>query len=156
MKSEQYFIVNQTVKVNLAMRIGEIAIDGKIKVTISDAGNKSVKQRGLQWKWNTEVARSGIGGKHEDTKNGVHLISKWRWAIPILIRDDNFFAELFAAWKATHGNDEEAMRWFVDTQVSTEKFSATQMAEYLTDFERHYSPLVNLTNPDLMGLKEGV
>ncbi len=154
MKPESYYIISHAVTLNLATRIGMIPIDGSVKVVISDAGSKSSKQRGLQWQWYTEVARAGIGGKHEDTKNGVHLLSKWRWAVPILLRDDGFFADIFNVWREKYGDNPEAMGWFLDNHVTTEKFNASQMAEYLTDFERHYRPMVNLTDPDLMGLKE--
>ena len=153
MKSESYYLVSHAITFNLATRIGMLPVDGSVKVVISDAGSKSSKQRGLQWMWYSEVARAGIGGKHEDTKNGVHLLSKWRWAIPMLTRDDEFFADIFTAWQDKYGDKPEAMEWFVGKQVSTEKFTTSQMAEYLTDFERHYRPLVNLTDPDLMGLR---
>ncbi|MES0444952.1 MAG: hypothetical protein ABUJ92_00265 [Desulfobacterales bacterium] len=153
MKPESYYLANHAITFNLAARIGMLPVDGSVKVVISDAGSKSSKQRGLQWMWCSDVARAGIGGKHEDTKNGVHLVSKWKWAIPILMRDDEFFADIFTAWQDKYGDKPEAMEWFVDKQVSTEKFTTSQMAEYLTDFERHYRPMVNLTDPDLMGLR---
>lgn len=148
MKSEQFFLTASHVKANLINRLVDIECDGKIKVVISDAGAKSVRQRGLQWRWYTEVAKAGVGGKHESTKDGVHLLSKWKWGIPILCRDDEFFSEIYSAWKNMHNGDEEAMRWFVDAQIHTEHFSTTQMAEFLTDFQRHYSPMVDLTDPD--------
>lgn len=154
MKAEHYTLINDHVKGNLITHIRELPADGKLKVTISDAKDKSVRQRGLQWRWYTDVAQAGVGGQHEDTKEGVHLVSKWRWAIPILIRDDPFFAELFAAWKQKHGRNEDAMRWFVDTQVHTESFNASQMAEYLTELQRHYGQYVNLTDPQERGLLE--
>lgn len=152
MRAEQFFIVNDRVKDNAIKRIGEIEINGKLKVVISDAGSKSAKQRGLQWKWNTEVANAGIGGKHEDTKNGVHLASKWRWAIPILLRDDEFFSSLYSAWLHLYGKDEERMRWFVDQHVHTETMNSSQMAEFLTEYQQYYGPMVNLTDPSVMGL----
>lgn len=154
MKAEQFRIVNDKVKANLVVRIMEIPADGKTKVVISDAGSKSVRQRGLQFRWYTEVANAGIGGKHEDTKEGVHLLSKWQWAVPILIRDDEFFNDLYTAWVEMYGKDEERMRWFVDTQVHSESFNTSQMAEFLTCFQRHYGPLVSLTDPDERGLLE--
>lgn len=152
MKQEIFFIVNDLVKSNVIKRITNIGADGKVKVVISNAGTKSAKQRGLQWKWYTEVSQAGIGGKHEDTKEGVHLLSKWRWGIPIFIRDNPFFADLFSAWKDKHVLDEEAMLWFVDNQVHTEKFTTSQSAEFLTDFQRHYSQLIELTDPAYKGL----
>ncbi len=152
MKSEKYFIINDQVRENAVLRINNIPADGKLKVVISNAGDKSAKQRGIQWIWNTEVAEAGIGGKHEDTKNGVHLVSKWRWAIPILLRDDDFFSSLYSAWFHLHGKDEDRMKWFVCNHVHTETLSTSQMAEYLTEFQRYYGPLVNLTDPKERGL----
>jgi len=33
------------------------------------------------------------------------------------------------------------MKWFVDLRVHTEEFNTSQMAEYLTDKQRHYLDL---------------
>lgn len=152
MKAEQYNLINENVKRNVITYIQSLPADGKRKIVISDAGSKSARQRGLQWKWYSEVAHAGIGGIHEDTKEGVHLASKYRWALPIFIRDDEFFAELWTTWKVQHDGNEDALRWFVDTQVHTEKFNTSQMAEYLTEFQRYYSQRVSLTDPDDKGL----
>ncbi|MCK4621280.1 MAG: hypothetical protein KAT62_03595 [Desulfuromonadales bacterium] len=148
MKAEQFFLTAPHVKANLINRLVDIECDGKIKVVLSDAGSKSVRQRGLQWRWYTEVAKSGVGGKHESTKDGVHLLSKWKWGIPILLRDDEFFSELFAMYKDKWSDNPERMEWFVESRVHTEAFSTSQMAEFLTDFQRHYAPMVDLTDPD--------
>ena len=147
MKAENFIINSDQVKANLIERIDSIPTDGKTKVSISASGSKSAKQRGLQWKWFTEVSQAGIGGKHEDTKEGVALLAKWRWAIPILIRDDEFFADLFAVYRDKWNDDEARMRYFIDVYVHTEQFNTSQMAEFLTEFQKHYSPLVNLTDP---------
>lgn len=149
MKQESYRLINDQVRRNAIMRINSIECDGKLKIVICDAGSKSDLQRGLQWRWYHDVANAGIGGKHESTKNGVHLISKYRFARPILIRDNSFFADLWNTWFTLHGDNEERMEWFVDTQVHTEKFNTSQMAEYLTDFQRYYtSKGVTLTDHD--------
>ena len=149
MKSESYILTNEAVKANAALHIRNIPADGKIKVTISSSGDKSARQRGLQWRWNTDVSKSGKGGKHEDTKEGVHLVSKYRWAIPILIRDDPFFADLHSTWIQLYGKDPDRMEWFVENQVHTEIFTVSQMAEFLTEYQRYYLDNgVELTNPD--------
>lgn len=154
MKAEQYYLISDKIRGSLITRIRELDVDGKLKVVISAAGSKSVKQRGLQWKWYTEVANAGIGGKHDDTKDGVHLVSKWRWAVPILLRDNEFFNSLYAAWMHLHSNDEDRVRWFIDNHVRTESFTTSQMAEFLTDFQRHYGSMVNLTDPSTFGLNK--
>lgn len=148
MKTEHFHIDGDQEKEDLITRIRTILTDGKTKVSISASGSKSAKQRGLQWKWFTEVSQAGIGGKHEDTKEGVALVAKWRWAIPILIRDDEFFADLFAAYRDKWGSDEAHMRYFVDVYVHTEQFNTSQMSEFLNDFQNHYGQVVNLTIPD--------
>jgi len=111
------------------------------------------KQRNLDWQWNTDIANAGIGGKHEDTKDGVHLVCKYRFAVPILLRDDEFFASLYEGWLKNHKGDEEAILWFISHHVSTEALTVSQMAEYLTDKQRFYSSKgVNLTDPAFQGL----
>lgn len=151
-KAESYYLVNDAVRNNAIMQIKSLPVDGKIKLVISNAGTKSTKQRGLQWKWYTETAEAGIGGKHEDTKEGVALITKWRWVIPILLRDDEMFSDLFSIWKQLYGDDEERMLWLTSSMVHTESLSTSQMAEVLTDFQRYYGQKVNLTDPKDYGL----
>jgi hypothetical protein len=153
MKAKSFYITRPDVIKNLISEILSIIPDGKIKVTISDAGNKSDKQRGLQWIWYNDVVQAGVGGKHEDTPKGVHLISKYWWAIPIFCRDDEFFGDLYAEFMRRHEGDQERIMWFVDQYVSTEKFNVSQMAEYLTQFQQYYlSKGVNLTDPEFRGL----
>lgn len=136
MKSEPYHLINEHVLNMAIMRLREIPLDGKTKLVISNAGDRSVRQNALYWLWNTFVANSGMGSY--DTKEAVHLASKMRWAIPILIRDDENFAALYAAWKQLYGSDPVRMEWFADMQVSTAIFTTHQMAEYLTDYQRFY------------------
>ena len=62
MKAKNYYLVSQKVVNEVAEKLLEIPLDGKTKVTFSDAGSKSAKQRGLQWQWYTDKARSGKGG----------------------------------------------------------------------------------------------
>lgn len=147
MKTEHFHIDSDQEKEDLIIRIRTIPTNGKTKVSISASGSKSAKQRGLQYMWYKEVSLAGIGGKHEDTVKGLERFVKWHWVIPILARDDEYFADLFAAYRKKWGNDEARMRWFIDTQVHTEDLNTSQMAEVLTDFQKHYSPLVNLTEP---------
>ncbi len=152
MKSEQFNLISHEVRKNLINRILDIDCDGKTKVTISDTGTKSQKQRGLQWRWYSEVAKSGIG--RYDDKDKMHLQSKHRWALPILLRDDDFFADLYQMYQMKYSMDNERMKYFIDTQVHTEKFSTSQMAEYLTEFQHYWlSAGVCLTNPGDYGLK---
>jgi len=127
--------------------------DGKLKVTISDAGTKSARQRGLQWIWYGDIAKSGKGGRHCDTPEGVHLVCKYRFALPIFIRDNGYFSDLWSIWYAAYKRDEKRILFFIDREVSTEEFSTSQMAEYLTEIQKDcYSKEIVLTDPDFRGL----
>ena len=136
---DSFRIVNKASQKAAIDAILDLDMDGSKTVKIIDSGSKRARQRGLQWVWYTYLAKLGIGGKHEDTKDGVHLLCKYRFAVPILCRDDEFFGDLWGAWKQKHGEDKEAMLWFVDHQVSTEGFTTGQMAEYLTDMDHYYA-----------------
>jgi len=129
------------------MRLKELELNGKIQLTISSAGDRSVRQNSLLWMWHTEVANSGKGSY--DTKEAVHRSVKQRWVIPILIRDDPVFAELYSIWKQLYGSDVDRMNWFCDNQVSTATLTKHQLAEVLTDMQRFYSEHgILLTDPD--------
>ena len=129
--------------------------NGKIKVTFSDAGTKSVKQRGLQWQWYTDKAKSGRGGRLGDTKENCHLEAKYRFAVPIWLRDNPFFADLYLAWCNKYEHSEKHMLYFVDKHVSTEGFSVSQMAEYLTEFKNDcIRSEIDLSVPEFKGLLE--
>lgn len=147
MKSESYILTNEAVKVNACLHIKSIPADGKIKVTISNAGDRSTRQNSLLWLWNTEVASSGKGSY--DEKEAVHRAAKQRWVIPILIRDDETFAELYKIWAQLYKGDVDRINWFVDNQVSTATLSTHQMGELLTQYQRFYvGHGVELTNPE--------
>ena len=156
MKAEKYTLVSESVRGNTIARISEIPCDGKVTVTIGASGSKSSRQRALQWKLYTEIAQAGIGGKHEDTKEGVALVVKYRWVLPILIRDDPNFAELYTAWADKYkGKDDFRMLWFVKTQVHTEALTTSQMSEVLSEVYNYYGNMVNLTHPEDRGLLDG-
>ena len=150
MKATKFILSSELIRDNAISAINNIELNGKTQVTISDVGAKSARQRALNWMWNNEVAESGIGGKHEDTAEGVHLVAKYRWALPILQRDDEHFASLYDIWVQLYKGDEERMLWFIDKQVHTEAMSVSQNAEFLTMFQRFYQKHgVSLTDPEL-------
>lgn len=147
MKSENFILVSEAVKINACLRIKDIIADGKTKITISNAGGRSIKQNSLLWLWNTEVAKSGKGSY--DEKEAVHRSVKQRWVIPILIRDDGLFADLYRIWAQLYKGNMDRMNWFVDNQVSSATLTTHQMAEVLTEYQRFYAGHgVELTNPD--------
>lgn len=153
MKAETYYLTSLNVISNVIARLLKIQPEEKLQVVISNTGTKSARQRGLDWMWSDDIAKAGIGGKHEDCKEGVHLVCKYRFAVPILCRDDNFFSALHEGWLLNHPNDSEAVMWFVEHHVSTEALTVSQMAEYLTAKQRYYlGKGVNLTDPEFRGL----
>ena len=156
MKAENYYITSLAVIQKVSARLLEIIPDGKIKVTFSDAGSKSAKQRGLQWMGYEDKARSGKGGRLGDTKENCHLEAKYRFAVPIFLRDDPFFADLYKGWceKCLFLEDkQERMLYFVDHHVSTEKFTTSQMAEFLTEFRNDCMRKgIELREPEFRGL----
>ena len=146
MKPETFWIGSDLAKHRAIARIRELDIDGAVSVTIADTRSKSVRCRGLQWLWATEVAESGIG--QYDTKEDVHRAAKWKWAVPILLRDDPDFAEIWPDLSERFRQNPEIMRYIVDNFVSTEG-KGFAISEYLTEFERYYRGHgVQLTIPD--------
>lgn len=149
MKQERYFLGSQASQDKVIERIKAAGIDGGVKVTIGDGRSKSAKQRGLQWRWAGEVARSGFGGKHEDTKEGVHIVSKWRFGRPLIAEfmPDHF--EFIKALEDRYSNNPDALYYIADKFISTEDFEHPIMNKYLTDFERYYRNAgVQLSIPD--------
>jgi hypothetical protein len=146
MKAESYFLGSTFARETVKNRLDELELSGSTKITISDQKDKTDRCRGLQWRWNTDVANSGMGGF--DTKEDVHRAAKWKWAIPILNRDDEVFAEFYEVLLNQYQHDKEKMKLIVDRIVSTET-KGFAIGEYLTDFERFYRGHgVPLTTPD--------
>lgn len=154
MKPEIYYITDTEKAAKAISAITLLEIGNKYKVTISNAGDKTSRQRGYQWRLYTDISKSGIGGQHEETPESVDLACKYRFALAIFMRDDDFFQELYDMFRKAHNDDPEHLKWFVKTQVHTENFNTSQMAEYLTMIINYYAPKgVELTDPAEYGLK---
>ena len=154
MKATKYYLINAQVKQNIIQHLNDLPLDGSVTVTISPTGSKSAKQRGLQHIWYNDVINSGLGGEYESDKESLDLYAKWRWCLDILCRDENF-ADMFLDYHAKHKDSKSKMRWFITNHVHTEDLSNNEMAEFLTEFQRHYSELgVNLTDPAAQGLEK--
>lgn len=160
MRARNYYLTSLEVLSNVVVHLHGIILDGKVKVTFSAAGSKSAKQRGLQWMGYEDKAKSGIGGRLSDTSENVHLVAKYRFAIPIFSRDDDYFADMYSGYrKRIKGKaDEEAKMWyFVDKHVSTEDFTVSQMAEFLTHFRNDCTAKgITLREPEFKGLLEWI
>tara|TARA_B100000614_G_scaffold113935_1_gene102360 strand:+ start:165 stop:653 length:489 start_codon:yes stop_codon:yes gene_type:complete len=137
--------------------LDEMPLDGSKTVVFKNTDKSSTaKQRRLQWLWYTEVAASGLG--QDDTKDAVHVRSKWMFARPILLRDDDVFQILYETFMqaiSTHDAHLKSKyaREFTDQYISTERLSKAQRAEYLTEFQRYWvGHGVDLTDPATQGL----
>ncbi|MDH3981304.1 MAG: hypothetical protein OES84_00210 [Kiritimatiellaceae bacterium] len=147
MKSESFRLSTPEARENVIQRIKSDPCDGKTQVTIGPVGTKSARQRGLDWMWNTEIVAAGCWS----TKEEVHTYCKERFGLPILIRDDSFFAELYQAWIHEHNPDKK--EWFIENMIHTEKFSKAQMSEYLREKQQYFIENdIYLTHPDDRGL----
>jgi len=154
MRAETYYILTEDKKGDAIEHIVSLEAGNKYKVTISNAGDKTSKQRGYQWRLYTDISKSGLGGKHEETPKTVDRACKHRFGLSIFMRDDDFFAELYEMYRKAHNDDPEHLRWFAETQVHTENFNTSQMAEYLTMIINYYAPKgFELTEPSQYGLK---
>jgi len=154
MKAEYIYLTDLT-KLGYALgRIESLEVGNKYMITISNAGDKTRKQRGYQWRLYTDISKAGIGGELEETPQGVDLACKYRFALAIFMRDDSFFSELYDMFSKSHNGDKEHLKWFVKHQVHTENFNTSQMAEYITMIINFYAPKgVQLTDPSEYGLK---
>lgn len=153
MKAQSFALVNKKVLGNCMSGILEQPVDGTIQVTISQISSKSARQRGLQHIWYNDIVRSGVGDHYDNDKEMLDLKCKYKYGLPMMIRDDSNFAELYLAYNKKYGTNSEKMMWFVKTHVHTEQFTQSQMAEFLTSIKDHYAIEVgvNLTDPDQKG-----
>jgi len=135
--------------------IDEMLIDGSQTVIFKKTDKSpTAKQNRLMWLWYSEAASSGLGSA--DTKDSVHLESKWKFARPILLRDSDTFIIIFEHFVKTiewADDKKELYKEFTDQYISTTKLSKHQKAEYLTEFQRYWiGKGVNLTDPSMQGL----
>jgi len=135
--------------------LSELPLDGTKTITFADTDETSTaRQRRLQWMWNGEVAKSGLGA--DDDKDSVHVRAKWMFARPIMLRDDEYFPTLCNAFLDAVKLSETRpadIRWFTERHISTETMTRKQRAEYLTEFQRYWTGKgVNLTDPSLQGI----
>lgn len=153
MKAQTFNLISHEVKANCIHFIHQLQADGKLKVSISGIGTKSDRQRALDWRWDDEILKSGIG--HDDsTTEMVHARNKWLFARPILLRDDELFRSIFQHFVKTYGNDSESCIRFAKDWISTEKMTVSQVSEYMTNKQRYWLQAgVELTNPDDYGIE---
>lgn len=153
MKAETFNIINHEIRDNAIKFLMDMPVDGKHKVTFSNIGTKSDRQRGLNWRWNNEIAKSGIG--QFDDANDVHREGKLNFAIPILLEEDDLFPHILKRFEELVPGDpiycgEFNPQWikFLDRYVKTEDMTTSQVADYMTSFQYYWLMAgVNLTEP---------
>lgn len=134
---ETFHLLNEDIRNNCIRSVLDQPL-GKV-VKIVDAGSKSSRQRGYEWMLYKHIAKQGVGGKYEDSANGVHLVSKYRFCLPILLRDDEYFADIWKMYVTKYSGNNDALMHFVECFVHTEDLSTPQMAEYLTNLIDYYA-----------------
>ena len=147
MKAETYHLgSNSTLQVVLQRLSGLKLEEASYKVVLSDSMSKSARQRGLQFRWYTDVVNSGFGSW--DNKDDLHTASKWKFARPILLRDDELFGAVWPELEKAFMQDKRTMKWISEHFLSTEG-EGFAMHEYLSDFERYWRDKgVALTIPE--------
>jgi len=139
MKADTIYLINDEKLDEALAKVRKCELGNKFKVTISDAGNKTSRQHKYQWRLYSDVSKSGIGGKHEETPKGTHIVCKFRFALPVMLAKDENFAWLYEMVKKEIGNDTDKLMWFVDMHVSTMDFTVNEGAQYITDIINFYA-----------------
>jgi len=134
--------------------IDQIKLDGKSAVVFKKTDMSSTeKQRGLKWRWNKDIADSGLG--ENDTPKSAHLWNKKEFGHPILMRDNNNYAITFKGFRERViilDDYVDRMKWFISNYVRTEKFNRSQQVEYLIYIQKYWVRKgVNLTDPNDYG-----
>ena len=112
--------------------IAQAPPDGSKQVELSDVkSSRSDAQRRLQFMWITDIAKQ----THE-TKEEVEYYCKLTFGIPILLRDNEEFAEIWPIQSdiLTYENKLKAMAFLPVTRL----MSVRQNTEYLEDLKHHY------------------
>jgi hypothetical protein len=153
MKTEQFFLVDQNVKKEVINKIIDLECDGKYKISISSAGSKTAKQRALDYLWDSEIFKSGVGW-HDESVITTHARSKWLFARPIWLRDDfEVFPIIYNHFMSKYRHDKKKCLIFAQDYISTERFTKEQAWEYMNNKQNFWLEKgVNLTNPNDYGL----
>ena len=152
MKQQTFILFDASIRDNLFECVNELPLDGKVQVLVRQTGSKSARQRGYQHGVvYPSIVKSGFGGEHEADEVVLDLACKFRWALPIMIRDDDYFAEAYLLYSEKYRADPLRMRWWVKENVHTEQLTVPQMAEYLTAIIHYYTQHgVTIPEPDVL------
>jgi len=148
-KAETIYLTDDIKLDEAISKLRRCELGNKYQMVISNADTKSTRQHKYQWRLYGDINKSGIGGKHEETIEGTHIVCKFRFALPIMLAKDINFAWLYEMVKKEVGNDTDKLMWFVDKQVSTMEFTVSEAAEYITNMINFYAPKgVMMTDPE--------
>ena len=95
--------------------------------------DRSGAQRRLQHVWYTHIREAG---DHQETKQEVENYCKYTFGIPILMRDNERFAESWEMMRQsmTYEHELAAMEFLPVTRL----FTISQNTEYLEECKKHY------------------
>lgn len=125
--------------------------DGKWTVKIFPwVQDRTTAQNRLMWKWLGEIGEH-FGWEADE----AHEFFKEKFLLRIRYRDDPEFARMAdVIAKMKRGDDKTFVRQWVIKEVSTTKFNAKQMAEYLNKMKRFaHENEANITIPPDRELK---
>lgn len=146
MKAKNFYLLSETIRDNAIAAVNDALLDGKTKVTLSSAGGKKPRQRGLQWVWYKDVEEVGT-----ESAKTISVASKIAFGLPIAMRNQEKykdFLDLYWLAEEKHGANDDFMYYFFDKHFHTEDFDTNEMAQFLTAFEIHYTQLgVELSDP---------
>ena len=149
-KSKQYYLLTELIRDNAIAQIKALPLDGKTKVSITAAANKSDRQRGLQWVWYGDVVKSGVGGIEEETTKSVSIKAKRNFAMPVIFKNPEKYECFLMLYEIVkpHLPDPKFNDDFYHNHLHTEWFDTNEMAEFLTAFEDYYRQRgVDLSDP---------
>lgn len=98
-------------------------------------------QRRLYWAWLTDMSKTKVEAMGGRIKEDWHWEMKLKYLVPIFIRDDSEFAEMYCLYDLLYSDDE---RTIGDREIIKEKFlgklsitdaTKEQATEYLRDIE---------------------
>lgn len=105
--------------------------------------DRSAEQNALMWKWLTI-----IGAELGNTKDEQHDIYKLMFLVPIFIRDNQDYAEMWRTVSAL-GSYEAMLKREILKLTSTTQANVKQMSEYLDDIQRNAAELgIRLPAPE--------
>lgn len=104
-------------------------------------GRRSDAQNRIYWLWLTEIGKASGHGKDE-----LHEIVKRHYVMPVLVRDDEEYADILGK---VQGLGKQAEETFIRRFISTTDLSVRQFTEVLNDIERDAAQRgIHLTHPD--------